>query len=102
MLPSLLLQCMLTSSTNAPAKSLGVVTVNAPGSLVCTVQVPSPLLVPALNVHPEGTPLMATVIGPLISADGTLRARLMGSPATPAGRFALEVYATPVLPAKSV
>ena len=59
--PSALVQLMLMPSTIAPAKSAGVVTIRELGSVVCTVHVLSPLLTPALNVQPAGTPLIVTV-----------------------------------------
>ncbi|MNF77024.1 hypothetical protein D3C85_930160 [compost metagenome] len=99
MLPSALVQVMLTSSTSAPAKSVGVVTVSEPGSSVCTVQLPSPLLVPAFSVQPDGIPVIVTRIESLAPTVGSVSARLIASPAIPAG-------ATPdlvlVLPARSV
>ena len=60
--------------------------VSAETSAVVTVQLPSPLSVPALKTHPEGTPERVTVTSPTASA-GLVSARLIGEPAMPAGKF---------------
>ena len=83
-LPSALVQLSLTLSTIAPAKVVGAVTVSDDGSLVCTVQLPSPLLVPWFKVQSDGTPLTVTVVRAPIP-DESFSARLIGLPAMPAG-----------------
>ncbi|MNS51023.1 hypothetical protein D3C72_836870 [compost metagenome] len=84
MLPSTLVQLMLTARTAAPTKSAGVVTVRPLGSSVIRLQVPSPLSLPPFMVQPEGTPDIFIEIRP-ISPSGASRARWIGSPAIPAG-----------------
>src|SRR5882724_1214902 len=70
-------------------------------SLVCTVQLPSLFTAPSLRLHPDGMPDMVRVTGPTRSADGSASARLMGAPATPAGRLSVALP-MPGFPAKSV
>src|SRR5262249_37354408 len=56
--------------------------------LVGTVQPPWPLSTPPFTVQPAGTPAIVTVTGPTWPA-GSLRPRLMGLPAMPAGPIVL-------------
>ena len=85
MLPSARAQVSVTLSNIAPAKAAGDVIASDRGSVVCTVQVPSSSSVPPSRVQPEGTSAIATVTRAPSSADGAVRPRLIGSPATPAG-----------------
>src|SRR5712691_6906003 len=85
-LPSGLVHVSITVNRNAPANSAAVVIVSDRGSFVCTVQVPSPLSAPSLRLDPGGTPATVTVTAPTWSTDGSTSPRLIGDPATPAGR----------------
>ena len=83
--PSALVHVSVTFSASAPAKSAGGVTASDWMSAVCTVQELSLRRVPPSNIQPERRPLTVTEIRPLGCGEGSLRARLMGSPAVPAG-----------------
>src|SRR4051794_35882990 len=99
--PSAFSQLIVVGKTLAPVKSVAVVIVNVLGSLVCTVQVPSLFLIPSFSDQSDGPPATAIVIRSLTSADGSLKARLIGPPATPAGKFGVPPPA-PKFPATSV
>ena len=61
-------------------------TVSALRSFVPTVQVPLPRLVPSLMLQSDGTPVNVRWIGPVgWPPDGSVSAKLIGSPAIPAG-----------------
>src|SRR4051812_18223911 len=97
-LPSALVQLIVTLSTIAPAKLAGVVTVSADGSLVSTVQLPSPLLVPAFRLQSAGTPLIVYVTSAALP-EGSPSARLIGFPEMLAGA---DLLILAELPARSV
>ena len=93
MLPSGLVQLSLTASTAAPAKLAGGVIASDDGSLVAPAQVPLPRSVPALRLHPDGTPAIVTAT--VSPAPGSVNARLIGLPATPAGSVPVAVAVPP-------
>src|SRR3954451_2606853 len=82
--PSAFVQVMVRFSTAAPAYVAGVVAVRDATSDVITVQEPSACCIPPSKVHPGGSPSSMTVTARCAPV-GSLRPRLIGSPATPAG-----------------
>src|SRR5947208_5784563 len=90
--PSAFTQLSLTASTAAPTKPLDGEMASAEGSLVATVQVPLASSVPVLRLQPSGIPAIVTAIG--LPPAGSLNARLIGLPATPAGAAATTVPLT--------
>src|SRR5260370_12528650 len=70
----------------APVLAAAVVPVSALWSFVSTVQVPLPRLVPSLMLQSDGTPVNVRSIRPVgWPPDGSVSAKLIGSPAIPAG-----------------
>src|ERR1700687_5769848 len=84
-LPSALVQLSVTCKTVAPANVVGGVTASTVGSVVVAVQTPPPRAVPPVRSQAEGTPVMVSATGAPGSVDGFVSARLISSPATPAG-----------------
>src|SRR5262249_54818698 len=81
--PSALVQVRWTSSTAAPAKLAGVVTVSWWTALDCTVQEPSAFCAAPSMIQPDGRSFTVTVTA--WPSDGSVSERLIGSPAVPAG-----------------
>src|SRR5437588_15152 len=100
MLPSALIQLSLMLSTRAPAKPAAVVTLREATSLVVRVHVPSALRVPLLSVQSAGAPVTVSVTSPSLPV-GSVRPRLIGSPAIPAGLRLVWVFEALVCPALS-
>src|SRR5262249_31608933 len=71
--------------SNAPVKVASVVAVSAVKSLVCTIHVPLPRLVPWFKFQPDGTSENVAVIRLFWLVAGFSSDRLIGCPATPAG-----------------
>src|SRR5262245_27754071 len=92
-LPSACIDVWVTLSKVAPVKSAEDIIDKVLASLVCTTHVPSSRSVPPFSVHPDGTPVIATVTSTPSSADGVVRPRLLGSPATPAGAIRFKAFA---------